>query len=99
MTKKEQMYIFNMGLSQMINSQTDLTQPIYVIASYWLGEFKGVVGIYSCDGDNDFEEIKKFFMERYAWTGTTFGVTEQTYKVMRIDLKEVLNHKGEFIND
>lgn len=80
---------FNSVLKYIINQQKDLKQPIYVIASYWLSDFNGIERIFTCDGDNDLEEIKQIFKERYAPSGDTFGVTEISYKLIKINLNIV----------
>ncbi|MGM9969823.1 MAG: hypothetical protein ACI35S_05440 [Anaeroplasma sp.] len=85
---------FNKVLSIMINKQVNLSQPIYVISSFWLGHFNGFTGMFTTNGDSDLEEIKKLFMERYSWKPHSFGVTEQSFKLVRIDIKCVLDAYG-----
>ena len=68
----------------------DLNKPFYLIAEYWLGDLKGFIKI----GD-DKEEIEKIFLDKYAWLPGSFGVTEQTYQLLEINAKEIMNYKGE----
>ena len=89
--------IFNVLLSHMINNQKDLTQPIYAIAKFYCGKFTGITGIYSLDGDNDYEEIKNNFLENYAWKENQMGVMEQTYELIKIDICSILDYKGELV--
>lgn len=91
---EEQIRTMNVVLSGIINVQKDLSQPIYVIASFWCGIFKGITTVITTEGDKDYEEIKKLFMEKYAWKENQIGVTEQTYRLIRIDLKEMLDCEG-----
>lgn len=91
---RQQINFLNEILAEIVNQQVDLSQPIYVIASFWCGRFDGIATIYSTDGDNDFEEIKKVFMDKYAWKENQIGVTEQTYELVRIDLMEILDWEG-----
>lgn len=50
---------YNLIISTIINNQKNKNQPIYVIATYWCGTFKGIE-IYTTKGDEDLEKIKKF---------------------------------------
>lgn len=87
---------FNDYLSQIINSQKGNSQPIYVIASFWCGYFNGIEK-FSTEGDNDLKEMEQIFQEKYAWKKNQIGVTEQTYKLIKIDFSEILNHCGQKI--
>lgn len=60
----------------------DLSKTFYLIAEFWLGEFKGFIKI----GDNK-EEILKLFNERYS--SCDFGVTEQSFKLYEVEAKEI----------
>lgn len=91
---QEQIKIFNSVLSVIVNRQTDLSQPLYVIAKYWCGRFDGIETVFTEDGDKDLEEIKKIFDEKYAWKEGMFGVTERSYKLIRVDLTSVLDGFG-----
>lgn len=91
---EEQIRIFNAVLSAVINKQKNLKQPIYVIASFWCGRFDGIETVFTENGDNDLEEIKKIFDEKYAWKEGMFGVTERSYKLIRVDLTSVLDGFG-----
>ena len=77
----------------MVNNQKNKNQPIYVIATYWRGTFKGIE-TYTTKGDEDLEKIKKVFRSNYAWKNNEFGVTEQTHKLIKIDFTEILDFKG-----
>jgi hypothetical protein len=68
----------------------DLNKPFYLIAEYWLGDLKGFIKI----GD-DKEEIEKIFLDKYAWLPGSFGVTEQTYQLLEVNAKEIMNYGGE----
>ena len=82
----------NLILSTVINNQKNKNQPIYVIAAYWCGTFKGIE-TYTTKGDEDLEKIKKVFKSNYAWKNNEFGVTEQTHKLIKIDFTEILDFK------
>lgn len=84
---------FNLIISTVINNQKNKKQPIYVIATYWCGVFKGIEK-YTTKGDEDLEKIKKDFKSNYAWKNNEFGVTEQSHKLIRIDFTEILDFKG-----
>ncbi len=94
---QEQIKIFNSVLSAIINEQVNLSQPIYVIAKYWCGRFDGIETLFTDDGDNDLEEIKKIFDEKYAWKEGMFGVTERSYELIRVNLTGVLDGFGKKI--
>lgn len=66
-------------------SKIDLNKTFYLIASYWSGDFWGFIKI----GD-DKEEIMKLFEERYMWKDNTFGVTEESYKLLEVNAKEIM---------
>ena len=68
----------------------NLDKPFYLIAEYWLGDLQGFIKI----GD-DKEEIEKIFLDNYAWLPGSFGVTEQTYQLLEIHAKEIMNYRGE----
>ena len=68
----------------------DLNNPLYLIAEYWLSDLKGFIKI----GD-DKEEIEKIFLDKYAWLPCSFGVTEQTYKLLEVNAKEIMNYRSE----
>lgn len=86
---------FDHVLRKIINNQIDTKQPIYVIATYWCGRFTKIEDTFTTDGDNDLDEIKKIFREKYAWRKNTMGVTELSHKLIRIDISEVLGVHGE----
>lgn len=68
----------------------NLDKSFYLIAEFWLGDFQGFVKI----GD-DKEEIEKIFLDKYAWLSGSFGVTEQTYQLLEVNAKEIMNYRGE----
>lgn len=41
------------------------------------------------------EEIEKIFLDKYAWLPGSFGVTEQTYQLLEVNAKEIMNYGGE----
>lgn len=81
---------FNNILKTMVKLQKNIKQPTYVIARYWLGEFQGIEKTITVDGDNDLEEIKQIFKDKYASDCHSFGITEVSYKILKIDISEVL---------
>ena len=86
-------------LEEVINSQKDKNQPIYVIAKYYLGAFSGIKA-FTIDGNKTFvEAIKETFMKLYACKNGNMGVTEFTYKLLKIDVYQVLNEYGEEIKN
>ena len=67
----------------------DLYKPFYLISEYWLGDIKGFVKL----GD-DKEEMKKIFQEKYAWKPNTLGVTEQSFELLELKGKVILDEYG-----
>lgn len=65
-----------------------LEKTFYLIAKYWLGRLEGFIKI----GD-DKEEITKIFEDRYMWKPNTFGVTEESYQLLEVNAKEILNDR------
>ena len=65
-----------------------LTKTFYLIAKYHLGTLEGFIKI----GD-DKEEITKLFKERYCWKEHTFGVTEESYQLLEVNAKEIMNDR------
>ena len=65
-------------------------KPFYLIAKYWLGNLQGFIKI----GD-DKEEIMKIFDEKYVWTSGTLGVTEESYELLEVNAKVIMNGNGE----
>lgn len=65
-------------------------KPFYLIAKYWLGNLQGFIKI----GD-DKEEIMKIFDEKYVWTPGTLGVIEESYELLEINAKVIMNGNGE----
>lgn len=68
----------------------DLNKPFYLIAEYYLGDFRRFIVV----GD-DKEEIEELFLDRYASLPGKFGVTEQTYQLLEVNAKEIMNYRGE----
>ena len=62
--------------------RVNYNKPFYLIAKYWLGDLQGFITI--CD---DKEEAKKIFTERYMWKPYTLGVTEESYKLLKVNAK------------
>lgn len=68
-----------------------LEKPFYLIARYWLGKLDGFITI----GDNE-EEITELFNERYKSTlEHDFGVTEESYSLLKVSASEILDDKDE----
>lgn len=68
-----------------------LEKPFYLIARYWLGDLDGFITI----GDNE-EEITELFNERYKSTiEHDFGVTEESYSLLKVSASEILDDKDE----
>ena len=63
-----------------------LEKTFYLIAKYWLGELEGFVKI----GD-DRDEIIKLFQEKYVWKLGVLGVTEESYQLLEVNAKEIMN--------
>lgn len=71
----------------------ELEKTFYLIALYdVLGDLQGFVKI----GD-DKEEISKYFEEKYMWKPGTLGVTEDSYQLLEVNAKEIMNDM-EYIN-
>lgn len=67
----------------------NLDKPFYLIAEYWLGDIQGFVKL----GD-DRKEIEKIFQEKYAWKPNTLGVTEQSFELLELKGKVILDEYG-----
>lgn len=96
--KNKQLYTkdFNHYLSEIINAQKTPNQPIYIIASFWCGSFDGIK-MFSTEGEKDLEEMEQIFKEKYAWKENQIGITEQTYKIIKLDFSEILDCFGKKI--
>lgn len=90
----EEKETFNKILSRIISVQTDLSQPVYVIAKYWCGRFVGIEDTISTEGEKDLDEMKEIFKEKYAWSEERMGVTESSHKLIRIDISKILDLYG-----
>lgn len=90
--------VFNKILATIINRQIDLSKPIYVIARFWLNEFQGIE-MFTDYGNNDLNDIKDTFQRKYAWKDDKFGITKVSYKLIRVDLTQILNSKGEEVKE
>lgn len=71
-------------------TKLDLNKTFYLIAKYWLGNLQGFIKI----GD-DKEEIMKIFDEKYVWEPGIFGVTEESYELLEVNAKVIMNGNGE----
>lgn len=69
----------------------DLNKKFYLIAQYWLGDFEKFLKI----GDNK-EEIMKIFRDRYTWKEHTFGITEQSHKLLEVKAKVIATDQDYF---
>lgn len=69
-------------------SKIDLNKTFYLIAKYWLGDLEGFIKI-----DDDKEEIMKLFEERYMWKPNTFGITEQSHKLLEVNAKVIMTDR------
>ena len=69
-------------------SKIDLNKTFYLIAQYWLGDLEGFIKI----GD-DKKEIMKLFEERYMWKPNTFGITEQSHKLLEVNAKVIMTDR------
>lgn len=67
----------------------NLDKPFYLIAEYWLGDIQGFVKL----GD-DRKEIEKIFQEKYALKPNTLGVTEQSFELLELKGKVILDEYG-----
>ena len=75
---------FNIIFRKMVNN----FKPLYAIAYYWLGEFEGLTG----DVADNYEELKKIYDEKYAWKPGYFGVTEQHYEIIEIEINNRISN-------
>ena len=74
-----------------MNKKEMLEKPFYLIARYWLGNLEGFIKI----GDNE-EEITKLFEEKYMSTPEhNFGVTEESYSLLKVSASEILDDEDE----
>lgn len=60
-------------------------KQFYLIVEYWLGDIQGFVKL----GD-DRKEMEKIFQEKYMWKPNTFGVTEESYKLLEVNAKVIM---------
>lgn len=60
-------------------------KQFYLIAEYLLGDIQGFVKL----GD-DRKEMEKIFQEKYMWKPNTFGVTEESYKLLEVNAKVIM---------
>lgn len=60
-------------------------KQFYLIAEYWLGDIQGFVKL----GD-DRKEMEKIFQEKYMWKPNTFGVAEESYKLLEVNAKVIM---------
>lgn len=60
-------------------------KQFYLIAKCWLGDIQDFVKL----GD-DRKEIEKIFQEKYMWKPNTFGVTEESYKLLEVNAKVIM---------
>ena len=74
--------IFNKFFSKMINEY----KPLYAIAWYDMYTFMGLTGIVS----DNYDEIKEIYDEKYAWKPNQIGVTEYSYRIVEIEMNEVV---------
>lgn len=64
----------------------DLSKTFYLIAKYWLGDLQCFITI-----SNNKEEITRLFEEKYMWKTNTFGVTEESYELLEVNAKVIVN--------
>lgn len=69
-------------------AKIDLNKTFYLIAKYWLGDLQGFIKI----GD-DKEEITKLFEEKYMWKPNTFGITEESHKLLEVNAKTIMTDR------
>lgn len=67
-------------------TKKSLEKKFYLIAEYWLGNLQGFIKI----GDNK-EEMVKLFEDKYMWKENTLGITEQSYQLLEVNAKEIMN--------
>ena len=63
----------------------DYDKPFYLIAEYWLGDFRRFIKI----GDNK-EEMEKIFEDNYMRKPNTFGVTEESHLLLEVNAKVIM---------
>lgn len=70
-----------------MNKEEMIKKPFYLIAKYWLGKLQGFIKI--CDNE---EEITKLFEDKYMITKEhNFGVTEESYSLLKVSATELLD--------
>lgn len=74
-------------------AKIDLNKTFYLIAKYWLGDLQGFIKI----GD-DKEEITKLFEEKYMWKPNTFGITEESHKLLEVNAKTIMTDQDYWKN-
>ena len=74
-------------------AKIDLNKTFYLIAKYWLGDLQGFIKI----GD-DKEEITKLFEEKYMWEPNTFGITEESHKLLEVNAKTIMTDQDYWKN-
>lgn len=78
--------MFNLILKKT-NEQFKGAKKLYVIAFYDMFDFQSITGEIS----DNLDEIKKIYNEKYAWKKGQIGITEYNYRIIEINLKEVLD--------
>lgn len=74
-----------------MNKEEITKKPFYLIAKYWLGKLQGFIKI----SDNE-EEITKLFEDEYMITKEhDFGVTEESYSLLKVSATELLDDLDE----
>ena len=89
-----QQSILGNAIDNLLSDQVDRKQPVYVICRWWCGAFAGIEE-FSTEGEKDLDDIKKLFMEKYAWTPSSFGITEQGFTLEKITCEHVLDIYGD----
>lgn len=84
---------FSNIVEQIKRQQKKPGQPIYAIVRWRLGSFAGIEW-WSENGDEDLPELKDIFMDKYAWTPGSFGITEEGYTIVRLDVSKVFDIHG-----
>lgn len=85
------MMTFSRMIDFVLRKQKRKDQPIYAIVGWWCSTFNGLEQ-FTSDGECDLPELRKIFEEKYEWKPGHIGITEQSYTIVRIDVRTIRNN-------